>query len=142
MGEALWQARGAVQVTTGGKSVHEVTSEVSAWLSEQGAREGLLSLFCRHTSASLIIMENADPDVLADLVDALRRLAPEEVRYRHGLEGPDDMPAHIKTALTQTHLSIPVTDGRLDMGTWQGIWLLEHRARAHARELTLHYVGN
>jgi len=109
---------------------------------EEGAQEGLLTVLVRHTSASLVIMENADPDVMADLMDSLANLAPEDPsRYRHGTEGPDDMPAHIRTALTQTHLSVPVTDGRMDLGMWQGIWLLEHRAQAQRRTLSLHYVG-
>ncbi|MEQ9146555.1 MAG: secondary thiamine-phosphate synthase enzyme YjbQ [Parvibaculaceae bacterium] len=142
MSTGLWQARGDLPVATGGFSVHEVTEKVAGWLQDEGAREGLLTVFLQHTSASLLIMENADPDVMADLMDALARIAPEDdALYRHITEGADDMPAHIRTALTQTHLSIPVTQGRLDLGTWQGIWLLEHRARAQSRRLTLHYVG-
>ncbi|MBG51706.1 MAG: secondary thiamine-phosphate synthase enzyme [Rhodobiaceae bacterium] len=142
MTSGLWQARGKISLTSGGFSVHEVTHKVAGWLNDEGAREGLLTVFIRHTSASLLIMENADPDVLADLMDALKRLAPEDDDlYRHRTEGADDMPAHIRTALTQTHLSIPVTEGRMDLGTWQGIWLLEHCAQAQSRELVLHYVG-
>lgn len=142
MTSSLWQARGKITLISGGFSVHEVTQKVATWLSDEGAREGLLTLFVRHTSASLIIMENADPDVMADLMDSLARLAPEEDGlYRHSTEGSDDMPAHIRTALTQTHISIPVSAGRMDLGTWQGIWLLEHRARAQSREIVLHYVG-
>lgn len=142
MTSGLWQARGKITLTSGGFSVHEVTQKVATWLSDEGAREGLLTLFVRHTSASLIIMENADPDVMADLMDSLARLAPaEDGLYRHSTEGPDDMPAHIRTALTQTHISVPVSAGRIELGTWQGIWLLEHRARAQSREIVLHYVG-
>lgn len=142
MGRALWQARGHIETTTGGFSVHDITGKVAAWLVEEGAQEGLLSVLIRHTSASLVIMENADPDVMADLMDSLALLAPEDpARYRHGTEGLDDMPAHIRTALTQTHLSLPVTDGRMDLGMWQGIWLLEHLAQAQRRTLSLHYVG-
>ena len=142
MGTSLWQARGHIETTTGGFSVHDMTGKIAAWLVEEGAQEGLLTVLVRHTSASLVIMENADPDVMADLMDSLANLAPEDPsRYRHGTEGPDDMPAHIRTALTQTHLSVPVTDGRMDLGMWQGIWLLEHRAQAQRRTLSLHYVG-
>lgn len=142
MRTSLWQARGQIEITTGGFSVHDVTGKVAAWLVEEGAREGLLTGLVQHTSASMVIMENADPDVMADLMDSLAHLAPEDAtRYRHGTEGPDDMPAHIRTALTQTHLSIPITDGRMDLGMWQGIWLLEHRKNPQRRTLTLHYVG-
>jgi secondary thiamine-phosphate synthase enzyme len=141
VGGGLWQARGSMDVSTGGYSVHEVTDRVAEWLADQGARDGLLTVFLRHTSASLIIMENADPDVMADLMDALRGLAPERDDYRHSTEGADDMPAHIRTALTQTHLSVPVSDGRLDLGMWQGIWVLEHRRQRQVRQLVLHYVG-
>ncbi len=142
MRTALWQTRGQIEITTGGFSVHDVTGKVAAWLVEEGAKEGLLTVLVRHTSASLVIMENADPDVMADLMDELARLAPEDPsRYRHGTEGPDDMPAHIRTALTQTHLSVPVSDGRMDLGIWQGLWLLEHRSHAQRRTLSLHYVG-
>jgi secondary thiamine-phosphate synthase enzyme len=142
MGTSLWQARGRIETTTGGFSVHDMTGKVAAWLVEEGAREGLLTVLVQHTSASLVIMENADPDVMADLMDSLVRLAPQDPDlYRHGTEGPDDMPAHIRTALTQTHLSLPVTDGRMDLGVWQGIWLLEHRKTPARRTLALHYVG-
>ena len=137
----LWQARESLDVATGGFSVHEVTPRILEWVADQGAKNGLLTVFIRHTSASLIIMENADPDVMADLMDSLARLAPEEADYRHSTEGPDDMPAHIRTALTQTHLSVPITDGRLDLGLWQGIWLMEHRRQRQVRQLVLHYMG-
>ena len=122
--------------------MHEVTREVAAWLAEQSVRDGLLTVFVRHTSASLLIQENADPDVQRDLESFFGRLVPEDSRlYRHTAEGPDDMPAHIKGALTQTQLSIPVSDGRLALGTWQGIYLFEHRHAPHRRELALHLIG-
>ncbi|WP_102960021.1 secondary thiamine-phosphate synthase enzyme YjbQ [Mangrovicella endophytica] len=119
----------------------EITDEVAHRLAEAEAQDGLLTLFIRHTSASLTIMENASPDVRRDLVDALDRLAPEDAPYRHDEEGPDDMPAHVKTALTGTSLVVPVMNGRLMLGTWQGIYVMEHRARPHEREIVLHYAG-
>lgn len=128
-------------VETRGRSLLDVTRRVAEILSEEGAREGLLTLFIRHTSASLLIQENADPDVRADLLDALDRLAPQDAPYRHDSEGPDDMPAHVKTAITATNLSVPVAEGRMLLGTWQGIYVAEHRARPHRREVVLHFVG-
>ena len=104
-------------------------------------REGLLTLFCRHTSASLLIQENAAPEVRADLEAWIARLAPEGPDYLHADEGPDDMPAHLRTALTQTHLAVPLAAGRLALGTWQGIYLFEHRRRPHKREIALHLIG-
>ena len=128
---------------TRGQGLLDVTAEVAAWLDSQPVRDGLLTLFLRHTSASLTIQENADPDVLFDLEAFFKRLVPEDARlYRHGTEGPDDMPAHIKAALTQTQLAIPVAEGRLLLGTWQGIYLFEHRARPHRREIILHLIGS
>ena len=124
------------------RGLTEVTGEIAAWLAAQAVREGLLTLFLRHTSASLVIQENADADVQRDLEAFLDQLVPEDpALYRHRAEGPDDMPAHIKAALTQTHLSVPVTGGRLHLGTWQGIYLWEHRRKPRARELVLHLVG-
>ncbi len=124
------------------RGLTEVTGEIVAWLAAQPLREGLLTLFLRHTSASLVIQENADADVQRDLEAFLDKLVPEDpALYRHRSEGPDDMPAHIKAALTQTHLSVPVTDGRLQLGTWQGIYLWEHRRKPRPRELVLHLVG-
>jgi len=114
---------------------------VHAWLSDIAAGNGLLTLFIRHTSASLLIQENADPDVHIDLIEALDRLAPRDRAYVHDTEGPDDMPAHIKAAVTATSLCIPLKDGRMALGTWQGIYLLEHRDRPHRREIVLHYLG-
>ncbi len=120
----------------------EITGEIAAWLAGQALREGLLTVFLRHTSASLVIQENADADVLRDLEAFLDKLVPEDpARYRHRAEGPDDMPAHIKGALTQSHLSLPVSEGRMLLGTWQGIYLWEHRRKPRPRELVLHLVG-
>ncbi len=124
------------------RGLTEVTGEIAAWLAAQAVREGLLTLFLRHTSASLVIQENADADVLRDLEAFLDQLVPEDpARYRHRAEGPDDMPAHIKGALTQSHLSVPVTGGRLHLGTWQGLYLWEYRRTPRPRELALHLVG-
>ena len=138
----MQQAHHRLSVPVRGPGLHEVTGEVAAWLAGQGIRDGLLTVFVRHTSASLLIQENADPDVQRDLEDFFRKLVPEDSRlYRHNAEGPDDMPAHIKGALTQTQLSIPVADGRLALGTWQGIYLFEHRHAPKRRELALHLIG-
>ena len=136
------QAHHQLRVPARGPGLHEVTREVTAWLAGQEIRDGLLTVFVRHTSASLVIQENADPDVRRDLESFFHRLVPEDNRlYRHTAEGPDDMPAHIKGALTQTQLSIPVAGGRLALGTWQGIYLFEHRHAPHDRELALHLIG-
>lgn len=136
------QARHSLTVRTSGQGLYEVTREVAAWVAAQDIEDGLLTLFCRHTSASLTIQENADPDVQRDLQDFFKKLAPEDPRlYRHTTEGPDDMPAHIKSALTNVQLSIPVTGGRMALGTWQGIFLFEHRTHAQDRELVLHLIG-
>jgi secondary thiamine-phosphate synthase enzyme len=138
----MHQATHSLEIRTRGKGLTEITGAVSRWLDEQRIVAGLLTLFCRHTSASLIIQENADPDVRADLEAYLETIAPEDPgRYVHGLEGPDDMPAHIRTMLTNASLSIPIVDGRMILGTWQGIYLFEHRARPHRREVVLHLVG-
>lgn len=136
------QAAKTVTVRTRGKGLYECTAEVAAWVRETGIRMGLLTVFCRHTSASLVIQENADPDVRTDLAAAFERLAPEDGRlYEHTLEGPDDMPAHIRSALTGVSLSIPVREGRPALGTWQGIYVFEHRAAPHARSVELHLLG-
>lgn len=140
-GTPLAQAFHTLTVDTRGPALTEVTGEVRAWLGSIGAGDGLLTLFIRHTSASLLIQENADPDVHIDLIDALERLAPRDRGYVHDTEGPDDMPAHIKSALTATSLSIPVRDGAMLLGTWQGIYVAEHRDRPHRREVALHYLG-
>ena len=124
------------------RGLTEVTGEIAAWLAEQRLREGLLTLFLRHTSASLVIQENADAEGQRDLEAFLDKLVPEDpALYRHRSEGPDDMPAHIKAALTQSHLSLPVSQGRMLLGTWQGIYLWEHRRKPRPRELALHLVG-
>ncbi len=121
----------------------EITAEIASWVAHQSMSIGLLTLFLRHTSASILIQENADPDVLADMEDFFANLAPEDNSlYRHIAEGPDDMPAHIKGALTQTQLSIPVSQGKMLLGTWQGIYLFEHRRIPRDRELVLHLAGD
>ena len=136
------QAFGDITLMTSGPGLYEVTEEVLRWAADQQIRNGLLTIFLRHTSASLVIQENADPDVLADLQDFFSNLvARGPANYRHGAEGPDDMPAHIRAALTQSQLSIPFEDGRPALGTWQGIYLFEHRDRGHERRLKLHLLG-
>lgn len=128
-------------VQTRGKGFVDLTSEVAKFVRESNAREGAVALFVRHTSASLTIQENADPSVLADLQTALSRLAPENAGWTHDAEGPDDMPGHVKTMLTATSLHIPVVNGEMALGTWQAIYLIEHRARPHRREVVLQFVG-
>ncbi len=137
----LAQALQRLTVATRGAGFVDLTAEVSGWLAAEGVRDGLLTLFIRHTSASLLIQENADPDVLVDLATALDRLAPRGARYVHDAEGPDDMPAHIRTMLTGTSLAVPVVEGRLLLGTWQGLYLAEHRDRPHRREVVLLFQG-
>jgi secondary thiamine-phosphate synthase enzyme len=129
------------QVHAKRRGLHEFTSDVRAWLGKQGIVNGMLTLFCRHTSASLLIQENAAGAVRRDLEKYFDRLAPESDQYEHDDEGPDDMPAHLKTALTQVQLSVPVMQGKLMLGTWQGIYLFEHRDSAPAREIVLHLTG-
>jgi secondary thiamine-phosphate synthase enzyme len=128
-------------VPTSGQDFVDLTAEAAKFIKDVHAREGALSLFIRHTSASLTIQENADPSVLVDLATALSRLAPENAGWTHDTEGPDDMPAHIKTMLTGTSLQVPVLNGRLVLGTWQAIYLVEHRKRPHRREVVLQFVG-
>jgi secondary thiamine-phosphate synthase enzyme len=128
-------------VQTPGRGFTDLTAEVAKFVGDADAREGAVTLFIRHTSASLTIQENADPTVLADLTTALDRLAPEDAGWRHDIEGPDDMPAHVKTMLTATSLHIPVLKGELALGTWQAIYLIEHRRRPHRREIVLQFVG-
>lgn len=130
-----------LMVQTRGAGFTDLTDDVAKFVREARAREGAVTLFIRHTSASLTIQENADPTVLADLTTALGRLAPENAGWRHDTEGPDDMPAHIKTMLTATSLHIPVLAGELALGTWQAIYLIEHRARPHRREVVLQFSG-
>lgn len=137
--------RQAVQefsIRTRGKGLYEFTGEVEAWVRGCSMTVGLLTLFCKHTSASLVIQENADPDVRTDLERYFERIAPEDQRqYIHTLEGPDDMPAHIRSVLTGVQLSIPLIAGRLALGTWQGIYLFEHRAAPHRRAVAAHLLG-
>ena len=134
--------QGRLSIETEPREIREITADVARWTEGQRVSVGLLTLYIPHTSASLLIQENASPDVRRDLDAFLRRVVPEDAGlYRHNDEGPDDMPAHIKSALTQTQLSIPVTDGRLQLGTWQGIFLLEHRASPHRRSLVLTLIG-
>ncbi len=136
------QATHRISISTHGKGLYEFTGEILGWLAGQGIRTGLLTLWVKHTSASLTVQENADPDVVADLEDFFSRTVPEDTRlYRHTLEGSDDMPAHIRSALTPVQLSIPVVDGRLTLGTWQGIYLFEHRSIPHRRTVVLHFIG-
>lgn len=136
------QAQHAIAVSTSGKGLVEITPEIAGWLAKQRIATGLLTIFCRHTSASLLIQENADRDVRKDLETYFDRIAPEEPgRYMHDAEGPDDMPSHIRTALTQVQLTIPISGGRMALGTWQGVYLFEHRRAAHRREVVLHLLG-
>ena len=128
-------------VQTAGAGFVDLTREVAKFVRDASAKEGAVTLFIRHTSASLTIQENADPSVLDDLMTALSRLAPEDAGWSHDTEGPDDMPAHVKTMLTAASLQIPVLNGKLALGTWQAIYLIEHRARPHRREIVLQFVG-
>ena len=136
------QAQTELDFQTPGQSMVEVTGEIAGWVSRQEIKTGVLTVFCRHTSASLTIQENADPDVRRDLESFFKRMVLEDPSlYRHAMEGPDDMPAHIRGALTDVSLNIPVSSGRLALGTWQGIYLFEHRHRPHGRKLVLHLTG-
>ena len=130
------------EIRTRGKGFYPFTREVAAWVASKNVETGLLTIFIQHTSASLVIQENADLDVVLDMADFFERLVPEsDPRYRHTLEGPDDMPSHIRAALTQTHLSIPVLGGRAALGTWQGLYVFEHRAGPQRRSVVLHLAG-
>ena len=136
------QALHSQHIQTLGKGLIEITAQLSAWTAGQNIATGLLTVFCRHTSASLLIQENADPDVLTDLERFFEAIAPEDgKRYIHRSEGLDDMPAHIRAALLQTQLAIPIASGRMVLGTWQGIYLFEHRRAPHQREIVLHLFG-
>ncbi len=137
----LRQAQTRLAVDTRPRGVHDVTARIDRWLAEIGARDGLVTLLLRHTSASLTVQENASPEVLPDLVDALDRLAPRGRHWRHDLEGDDDMPAHVKTTLTGVSLGVPVVGGRMDLGTWQAVYVMEHRDTGHRREMSLHWLG-
>lgn len=135
------QAGTILRFETPGRGFTEITDEVAAWLAQTGIAEGLLNLLCRHTSASLLIQENAAREVRDDLGAWFERLAPEGSHYRHDDEGPDDMPAHLRATLTGVTLAIPVQGGRMVLGTWQGIWLAEHRRAPHQREVAVHVLG-
>jgi len=137
----LRQSSAVLPIRAKRRGLNEFTSEVREFVAESGIGEGLLTLFCRHTSASLLIQENAAPAAARDLEAFFERVAPEGGPYQHEDEGPDDMPAHLRSALTATQLSIPVMDGRLMLGTWQGIYLFEHRAHPQQREIALHLIG-
>ena len=138
---APFAASAVLSIESRGRSFLEITREVQHFLREVAAGDGVLFVFLRHTSASLVIQENADPDVRSDLVKALDRLAPEDADWVHDSEGPDDMPSHVKTMLTGVSLHVPVEGGALTLGTWQGIYLAEHRARPHSREVRLQFIG-
>lgn len=131
----------SLEISTRGQRLYEFTSTLRDWLQQQQIQTGLLTVFCRHTSASLLIQENADPTVQRDIKAYFSRIAPENGPYEHNYEGADDMPAHLKTALTQVQLSIPVVNSRLALGTWQGVYLFEHRTHPHRREIVLHLIG-
>jgi secondary thiamine-phosphate synthase enzyme len=135
------QTNGSLSVRAPSRGLHEITRQIAGWTADSGISEGLLTAFCRHTSASLVIQENAAPAARRDLERFFERIAPEGPDYEHDDEGPDDMPAHLRTALTQTQLSIPVRGGRPALGTWQGIFLFEHRRNAPQREILLHLIG-
>lgn len=135
------QATGELEIASERQGLQDVTAEVARWVAAQGMEEGLLTVFCRHTSASLLIQENAAPAARRDLEAYFARIAPESDAYDHDEEGPDDMPAHLRSALTQVQLTVPLIAGRLALGTWQGIYLFEHRRRPHRRRLALHLIG-
>jgi len=137
------QAHHVLQVATPGRGLTEITPRITGWVQASGLANGLLTVFVRHTSASLLVQENADPEVQRDLERFFARLVPDGDRlFEHRAEGADDMPAHVRSALTQTQLSVPLIDGRLSLGTWQGIYLYEHRTRGHRREVVLHLIGD
>jgi secondary thiamine-phosphate synthase enzyme len=136
------QAATTLSIETRGRGLADITRRIEGWVESTGLRDGLLTVFVRHTSASLLVQENADPEVQRDLERFFARLVPDGDRlFEHDAEGPDDMPAHVRSALTQTSLSVPLADGRLALGTWQGIYLYEHRRRGHRREVVLHLIG-
>jgi secondary thiamine-phosphate synthase enzyme len=139
--DMIGQASGCLQVRAPSPGLHPITMQVEHWVRQQDITNGLLTLFCRHTSASLLVQENAAPDARRDLEAYFARIAPEGGPYDHDDEGPGDMPAHLRSALTQTHLSIPLATGRLALGTWQGIYLFEHRRGTPMREIALHLIG-
>jgi secondary thiamine-phosphate synthase enzyme len=137
------QSHATLDVETAGRGLTDITPAVERWVAASGIATGLLTLFIRHTSASLLVQENADPDVQADLERFLARLVPDgDALFRHRSEGPDDMPAHVRSALTATQLSVPVVGGRPVLGTWQGVYVYEHRRRPHVRQVVLHLIGD
>ncbi len=140
-GEAGHQALARLTVHTRGIGLVDITAPVASALEQAGAGDGLVTVFVRHTSCSLAIQENASPEVRDDLVDALDRLAPRDAGWRHDLEGPDDMPAHVKAMLTGVSVAVPVIGGRMALGVWQAIFLIEHRDRPHSREIVVHFIG-
>ena len=140
-GSVTQQANGRLVVETQGQGFTDITDATARWVFGTGILQGLLTVFCRHTSASLVIQENADPDVRKDLLTAFDRLAPRDADYVHATEGPDDMPAHIRTVLSGVSLSIPVMEGQMVLGTWQGLYLVEHRDRPHHRDIVFHLIG-
>lgn len=135
------QAQENLSFRTSGQGFSDISAEINRFIAESGIKDGLITLFLQHTSASLTVQENADPDVLADLQSFFHKVSPEDGGYRHYLEGRDDMPAHIRTALTDVSLSIPVMHGKMALGTWQGVYLCEHRAHSHTRRLAVHLIG-
>jgi secondary thiamine-phosphate synthase enzyme len=138
----MHQSQGELRVSTRGKGLYEITRDVRRWAGGQNIKSGLLTVFIQHTSASLIIQENADPDVRRDLTEFFERLVPESTSwFRHTTEGSDDMPSHIRAALTSAQLSVPVRDGQLALGTWQGIYVFEHRSAPQVRQVLMHIIG-
>jgi secondary thiamine-phosphate synthase enzyme len=136
------QAHTQIAIDTPGRGLTDITRRIEAWVESAGLRDGLLTVFVRHTSASLLVQENADPEVQRDLERFFARLVPDgDLLFEHDAEGPDDMPAHVRSALTQTSVAVPLVGGRLALGTWQGIYLYEHRRRGHRREVLLHLIG-
>ena len=135
-------ASASLQIDTRGAGFHDITAHAVDFIAQIGAGEGTLLVYLRHTSASLVIQENADPDVQTDLISALDRLAPEDAPWIHDVEGPDDMPAHVKAMLTGVSLQVPAMQGKLALGTWQGIYLIEHRRRPHSREVIFQFIGS
>jgi secondary thiamine-phosphate synthase enzyme len=140
-GSVTQQASGRLIVETGGPGFTDITEATARWVFGTGILQGLLTVFCRHTSASLVIQENADPSVRRDLLSAFDRLAPRDADYVHETEGPDDMPAHIRTVLSGVALSIPIMEGQMVLGSWQGLYLVEHRDKPHHRDLVFHLIG-
>jgi secondary thiamine-phosphate synthase enzyme len=140
-GSVTQQASGRLVVGTDGQGFTDITEATARWVFGTGILQGLLTVFCRHTSASLVIQENADPSVRRDLLSAFDRLAPRDADYVHETEGPDDMPAHIRTVLSGVALSIPIMEGQMVLGSWQGLYLVEHRDKPHHRDLVFHLIG-